>query len=125
MPTIKLGPEGSETTLPQGVKTETPVNIRKNISMATMSDGSTRYAFYKRSRIWRLQWIPLSFAEMITLRELYMLNQVLRFQNNYESSVWYDVVITNLSYTPVIISGVEKYWVEMEIEELASGTGLS
>jgi hypothetical protein len=117
MAVIKLGPTGSETTLPQGIQTEVPVDIRKNIIRVEMSDGTMRYAHYKTQRHWTLRWKPLSLSDVQTLQSLYALNQVLHFQNNYEDATWYNVTIMNFSFTPMLTGGAEKYWAEMEIEE--------
>jgi len=119
MPDIKLGESGSEVTLPGGIQIEIPVNMPKKISKATMSDGSTRYAFYGRKRTWQLTWMtPLSLADRQTLENLQALNQVLKFQNNWESATWYDVVIINFSFVSLPIGTPDKHRPTMGLEEV-------
>lgn len=94
----KLGPAGSEITLPS-IAVALPVTIMKKIDQAVMSDGSIRWAFFKEHKGWEITFPPkLTKSELDDLTYLRSLNQILKWQNNDESSKWYDVVITDFSY---------------------------
>jgi len=47
------------------------------------------------------------------------LNQILRFKNEHEEDVWYDVVITSFSHEPerMDIRQLERYKVSITLEE--------
>lgn len=116
MADIKLGITGSEVILPKGVRVEIPITLVKNIMKAEMSDGSYRYGFFKVARRCTLTWKPLSLSLIQVLIDLSKLNQVLHFQNQYEDTTWYDVIIAGFSYDAVAVNGVEKYIAIMDIE---------
>jgi len=118
MPDILLGISGSEVTLPKGVKVSIPVKVSKKISISEMSDTSERLSFGKEKRTWPLAWKPLSYDDKQMLEELRMLNDVLRFQNQYESPKWFDVYISGFGHEAVMVAGVEMYNVTMDVTEL-------
>ncbi|KKL62902.1 hypothetical protein LCGC14_2180510 [marine sediment metagenome] len=118
MPDIKLGLSGSEATLPATVSMSLPISYPKQIEKQIMSDGSARYAFFKKGRVWSLVWPGLTQAQLDALIVLYDHNSLLRFQNNYESATWHWVVFMNLRYDSVDpISATNLYVVEILIEE--------
>jgi hypothetical protein len=98
---VKLGVSGSEVTLPTCIALSLPTNIDKQMTSATMSDGTVRYAFYAEQRSWQISWTDLTAAQLSTLLTLRGYNQSLRFQNNFDSSTWYTVVITAFSYDAI------------------------
>lgn len=93
----KLGPEGSEFTLPS-IAIALPTAVRKKVELAEMSDGSLSPAFYKDHKAWEITFPGISKTELDDLIFLRKLNQVLRWQNQDESTTWYEVVITDFSY---------------------------
>lgn len=104
MPNIYLGISGSEVTLPvinaiDGTVPDGGVNRNKEIRKAVMSDGSPRYGLLAMKREWPpLEWGLLTYAQIQVLEALHSLNVPLRYQNNYESATWYDVIIISFSY---------------------------
>lgn len=93
----KLGPAGSEITLPSVAKS-LPVVIRKKMVRAEMSDGSADWAFFKDYKTWGIRFPKITKSELDDLVYLRSLNQILRWQNSDESYAWYDVVITDFDY---------------------------
>lgn len=124
MSTIKLGPSGTETTLPTiswlgDSPPDLPVIAYKQIEEAKMSDGSLRWAFFQKKREWRLEWGLLTAAELATIEGLYDLNQVLHYQNTYESTTWYDVVFTSFEYRHRIVERptLDRYWCQIGLRQ--------
>ncbi len=118
MPEILLGISGSEVKLPKGVRVGISVKVSKKISISEMSDGSERVSFSKIKRKWPLTWKPLFYNDKQALEDLHALDAVLHFQNQYESPRWYDVHISGFGHVDVMVAGVEKYIVTMDIEEV-------
>ena len=98
MAIIYLGISGSELTLPHTITDSLPTALDKKISAAVMSDGSVRYAMYLAQRKWQLNWPRLTPTQLATLLTLWGYNTTLHYQNNDESTTWYNVVITAFSY---------------------------
>lgn len=94
----KLGPEGSEYTLPS-IAIVLPVNVNKKVERAEMMDGGGRYNFGKDFRDWDISFPKLTKTELDNLIYLRSLNQILRWQNPDESNKWYNVVITEFRYS--------------------------
>ena len=123
MADVKLGPSGSETTLPGlifiGGSPPWPVFFDKQVEKAEMSDGSRRWAFFGVKREWTLGFGFLTIAQLNTLKGLVALNQILRFQNNNEDATWYDVVIASFSYDPerTDIRSLGRYKCTMTLQE--------
>ncbi len=114
----KLGPNGSETTLAGTFTISLPVDMAKQVEKVRMSDGSFRWAFFKEQGKWRLNWTKLSKAQLDALKTLRDYNQLLHWQNNDESAIWYNVVITEFSYDSVDpISATKYYKASMTLEE--------
>lgn len=126
MADIKLGPAGSETTLPTinwigNSPPSLPVKIAKQISEKTMSDGSKRYGLHQKKKEWTLYWGALTLSQLNTIRDLYNLNQVLHFQNNWEDATWYDVVFLSFDYDPIVMTyamGTTKYRCTIALKEV-------
>lgn len=97
MATRKLGPSGSEYTLPS-IAIPLPVTVHKKVDRAEMSDGSGRYGFFKGYRGWEILFPKLTKTELDDLIYLHSLNEILRWQNPDESYAWYNVVITDFKY---------------------------
>lgn len=116
-----LGPLGATVILPPTMSISMPVEIPKQIDKAKMSDGSFRWGFLKKHRNWSLSWPILTKAQLDALITLYDFNSILRWQNNDESAVWYNVVITDFSYdsiNPIPLGGVVEYYsASMTLEE--------
>jgi len=118
MATKKLGPTGSEVTLPGTFTITLPVDMPKQVEKVKMSDGSFRWAFFKEYRKWKLNWTKLTKTELDTLITLWGYNQILRWQNNDESATWYEVVIIDFSYDSVDpISTTKYYKASMTLQE--------
>jgi hypothetical protein len=114
----KLGLLASEVTLPPTLTIELPVDLQKQIDKQTVSDGSFRWNFKKTHRAWSLNWVKLTKAQLDVLTTLQAYNKILKWQNNDESVVWYNVVITEFSYDSVDpISTTKIYKASMTLEE--------
>lgn len=126
MADIKLGISGSETTLPQinwmgseGAP-DIPTDETKNIAKIEMSDGSRRYANLIGKKRWILRWDYLSYAEIEAIGTLKDYNQILRFQNNWESADYFNVVVTKLIWEPIVetyVIATPRYKAELYLEE--------
>ena len=125
MADIKLGISGSETTLPQinwigRNAPRIPTHEPKNLKIARMSDGSRRFARLIGKKTFRLNWGNLIYTEVETLRTLKELNQVLRYQNNWESSDYFNVVVTSLRWSPIVTTYIQtnpRYVAELVLTE--------
>ena len=114
----KLGPTGSETTLPS-IAIAHPITINKKVERAEMSDGSGRYAFFEEYKGWEINFPKLIKSELDALVGLRALNQVLRWQNDDESETWYNVVITDFKYNTADPKSPTVYWFgSMSLEEV-------
>jgi hypothetical protein len=100
MADIKLGLSGSEVTLPPiswtaGQPPELPKTSSKAVEMARMIDGSFRVAIYKNKHSWTLSWGNLTAEQLSTLETINGYSAVLRYQNGWIGTTWYNVVITD------------------------------
>lgn len=125
MADVKLGPDGSETTLPvinwrAGSAPELPVTHHKQVEEAVMSDGSIRVAFFGKKREWTITWGNLAKADLDIIEGLVDLNQVLKFQNNWEDATEYDVYVSAFSHNPIISTyvGTIKYACSLTLREV-------
>ena len=109
MVTRKLGPLGSEYTLPS-IAIVLPVTINKKVDRAEMMDGSGRYNFGKDYRSLDIRFPKLTKTELDDLIYLRKLNQILRWQNPDESYIWYNVVITEFKYDSEDPTSPTVYW---------------
>jgi len=114
----KLGPAGSEITLPR-IAIALPVAVRKKVETPEMSDGSLMAAFFKGHKAWEITFRKLTKVQLDDLIYLRSLNQVLRWQNPDESYAWYDVAITDFNYNTLDSnSPTEYYFASMSLEEI-------
>ena len=124
MANVYLGPEGSETRLPRleslGDLPDWPVSTKKQAEKAKMSDGSYRWAFFGTKKVFYIAYGFLSASWLVTFKALNELNQVLRFKNQYEEDVWYDVVISDFGHDPerMDIRQLNRYKITMTLEEV-------
>jgi len=115
--TIKLGVSGSEITV-AGVAISMPIEYSKQLRRVEMSDGSRRWGFYDQFRRWRVTCNKTTNAQLTSLITEWERNQVLKFQNNYESATSYDVVMTDFSYECINPNDTTKYYrVNFAVEE--------
>lgn len=114
----KLGPSGSEITLPSIAKA-LPVTVRKKVDTPEMSDGSLMAIFFKGHKAWEIRFPKITKPELDDLITLRSYNQVLRWQNNDESATWYDVAITDFKYNTLDSkSPTVYYFASMSLEEI-------
>lgn len=125
MADVKLGPSGSETTLPvinwrDGSAPELPVTHHKQIEESVMMDGSIHVAFIGKKREWIIEWGNLIKADLDIIEGLVDLKEVLRFQNNWEDATWYDVFIPAFTHNPLVETyvGTIKYACSLTIREI-------
>lgn len=123
MADVLLGPSGSETVLPSvkfiGSPPAWPVTTNKQARKAQISDGSFSWAFFGTLKIFQIGFGYLSNAQLLILRGLNELNQILRYKNEHEEDVWYNVVISSFNHEPerVDIRGLDRYKTTMTLEE--------
>jgi hypothetical protein len=92
--------------------------------MRVMSDGSRRVGFLLQKRSWPLAWDDISEAEYAALSALNDLLDTLRFQNNWESALWFDVWISSFQAMPHVelygqgAGAVKRYSVQMMVTEV-------
>jgi hypothetical protein len=116
MANIYLGISGSETLLPTitglgGALPDSSVNEEKLLQESTMSDGSRRFGLIAKKRRWSYSWGLLTYAELQSFQTLYGLAQVLHFQDNFESSTWYNVVFLAFTFAELRgVSATTKYY---------------
>lgn len=124
MPNVYLGPEGSETILPNvkfiGSAPPHSVSTIKKIEIAEMSDKSSRVAFFGTKKVFQIGFGYLSNADLATLKGLNALNQILRYKNQWEEDVWYNIVITEFSHEPerVDMRVLDRYVTSMTLTEV-------
>jgi hypothetical protein len=109
MADLKLGISGSEVTLPQiswnaGSPPGMPVTHNKTIDSARMSDGTVLYALFGIKLEWTITWNNLTYTELSSLQTIHGYNVALRFQNNWDSATWYNVVILSFKHDPKLDS---------------------
>ncbi|GAG87818.1 unnamed protein product [marine sediment metagenome] len=126
MASVWLGPNGSETRLPilmfMGSPPAWPVSTKKQIEKARMSDRSIRVAFFGDLKIFQIAYGFLTNDELTIFKNLNALNQILRFKNEHEEDVWYNVVITSFSHDPerTDIRQLDRYKISMTLDETDS-----
>lgn len=124
MADVLLGPSEEEyTVLPNvrfiGSAPAWPVTTNKQAKKVQMSDGSYRWAFFGTLKVFQIGFGYLSKAELLILKNLNDLNQILRYKNEHEENVWYSVVISSFSHDPerVDIRQLDRYKISMTLEE--------
>lgn len=124
MASVWLGPEGSETLLPAVEFIESPpswtVSTKKQAEKVRMSDGSYRWNFFGTKKVFGIGFGYLSNANLAILKALNELNQILRFKNEYEEDVWYEVVISDFSHEPerMDIRQLDRYKNTMTLDQI-------
>jgi len=107
MAAIKLGLLGSEVTLPEikyapGSGIDLPFNCAKNVDEVSMLDGSSNFNIMaNHPRSFPLEWDELTWAEVVTILDVCVLEQELSFINEYVDSVAYPVVVLDYGFTPI------------------------
>jgi hypothetical protein len=107
MADIKLGLLGAEVTLPEikyapGSGVEIPTECQKNIEEETMLDGSSGFNVLEVHPLsFPLEFDEITWAEVVILRDICMLNQELSFINEFTDSVAYPVVVMNWGFVPI------------------------
>lgn len=127
MPDVKLGPRGTETTLPAlnwdaGGELETPIGYKPQTERAQMLDGSVRANFRTHSqKTFELSWALLPLADVLTLQGLADLREPLYFQNNWIDATWRWVWISAFDAQALqsTFAGTAKYSATMTLEEIA------
>ncbi len=124
MARVYLGPEGSETRLPDltflGSPPSWPVSTKKVAEKVQMSDGSFRWAFFGTKKVFQIEYSYLTSAELTIQKDLNELNQILRFRNSNEENVWYEVVMTGFSHEPsrMDIRQLQRYKTSFALEQI-------
>ncbi len=124
MPRIFLGPTGSETDLPGlkyiGNAPAWPVSTKKQATKAKMSDGSYRWAFFGTKKGFKIRFGYLTNAELTIFKDLNALNQILRYMNQFEEGVWYEVVISDFTHDPERMDArqLDRYKISLTLEEI-------
>jgi len=123
MADVLLGPSGAETILPKvkfiGSPPDWSVSTNKQARKVQMSDGSYKWAFFGTLKIFQIGFGYLDTDELLVLKNLNELNQILRYKNEHEENVWYNVVISSFNHDPerVDIRGLKRYKTTMTLEE--------
>ncbi len=123
MADVLLGPNGSETVLPNvrfiGSPPDWPVSTNKQASKVQVSDGSYKWAFFGTLKVFQIGFGYLSNADLLILKNLNERNEILRYKNEHEEDVWYDVVISSFNHDPerVDLRGLDRYKTTMTLEE--------
>lgn len=100
-----------------------PTDRSNQVDKATMLDGSKHHNFREHSPArWNLQWEMLTATELALLLSLKNRRVALDFQNNWESDAWYQVIISDFQFTPILRLGSAacRYNVMMLIEQTGS-----
>jgi len=119
MATIKLGStEEGATTLSATVAESLPVTFELPREKYVMSDGSKRWRFSPSDfRAWTLNFTAMTEAELNALIALVETHSVLGFQNAWQETTWYNVVVTGFTYdTPDPAAATEHYSAQLILE---------
>ena len=126
MANIWLGPSGSETKLPtmmsMGRPPSWPVTTKKQMERATMSDKSSKFAFFGTLKVFQIGYGYLTAEQLEIFKAFNELKQILRYKNEHEEDVWYNVVITSFTHEPerMDIRQLDRYKISMTLEETDS-----
>ena len=124
MANVYLGPSGSETRLPtlmfMGSPPSWSVSTKKQGEKTMMSDGSYRWNFLGTKKVFQAEYGFLTNAQLTIFKDLNDLDQVLRFKNEFEEDVWYNVVINAFDHDPerTDIRQLDRYKISMTLEEI-------
>lgn len=107
MPDIKLGPSGTETTLPAinwmaGGDLGLPIGYKKNVEKSMAINGKTVVNIKpNHQKTWVLDWEYLTASEILTIQGLAEQNAALHFQPNQVDATWYWVWVVSLEVDPI------------------------
>jgi hypothetical protein len=126
MPNIYLGPQGTETLLPDinwiaPGESELPVGYKPNLDKSEQLDGSVRVNFKAYSqKSYSLEWALLPAADVLTLIGLAERKEPLRFQNNWIDATWRWVYVASFDYLAIqsMFAATAKYRASMTLEEI-------
>jgi hypothetical protein len=102
---IKLGPAGSQTTLPDivwpsGSEPEIPYTEDELVEEERMADGSNRFIIHEFAPgTWTLVWDGIPWSDVQTIWAVISLKQLLVFTNEYTDNVDHNVIVTARSYS--------------------------
>lgn len=124
MTSILLGPEGDEERLPTleafgSIPTWT-VKTKIQSTKSKMSDGSYKWAFFDHKKVFQASFGNLTNTELSIFKTLNALNQILRYKNEFEEDVWYDIVMSDFSHDPerIDMRQIDRYRIKMTLEEV-------
>jgi hypothetical protein len=97
-----------------------PVSTKKQMEKAKMSDGSINVAFFGTKKVFTIKYGFLTDDELTIFKSLNALNQILRFKNEHEEDIWYNIFISSFSHDPerMDIRQLERYKMSMTLEEI-------
>jgi hypothetical protein len=105
MADIKLGPSGSQVTLPEivwpdGSPPDLPYEQDSGVEESRALDGSVRFNILTYAPgTWTLVWDGLTWADTQTIWAVLILKQELVYTNTYTDGVDHNVVVTARSYS--------------------------
>lgn len=105
MADIKLGPSGSQTTLPaviwlDGSAPEIPANYDTLVEESRMLDGTVRFRIFDYAPgVWELRWDGVTWANVQTIVGVASLKQKLVYTNEYTDNTNHNVVVTAYGYS--------------------------
>jgi len=125
MADIKLGPLGSETTLPKpcwqiGSAPDLPYNVEVSVDEAKMSDGSSRFNFAgENSGSFTIPWDGLTWSQVGAIMAVAKLRQLLSYINEYTDNVSHPVAVTSFGYSfkAGTATGTGKYTFSLTLKE--------
>ena len=121
---VRLGEVGDIKCLPDvkfiGSAPGWPVTSNKQMIKSRQSDKSLRVAFFEPKRVFQGKFGFLTSTELTLLKYLNGLNKILKYMNEFEEIVWYDVVVTAFSHDPerTDMRNLERYKASMTLEEV-------
>lgn len=124
MASVFLGPSGDEEKLPTlealGTIPTWTVQTKIQSTKSKMSDGSYQWDFFDHKKVFQVSFGYLTNTELSIFKTLNALNQILRFKNEFEEDVWYDIVISDFSHDPerVDVRQLDRYRIKMTLEEI-------
>ena len=127
MADIKLGPSGSQVTLPaptwpDGSPAELPYDIDEPYEEEIMADGSNRIGFSEYTPgSWSLSWDGISATDLATVLGAATLGAILVYTNGYTDAANHNVVVKSYSYALKAETGADStkyYTLTLELREV-------